>query len=265
MLRPSGIKTLFQRGAFRPRAACFGLFLVTLSMGFTPAVKGQAAIAQENSTGTFHECFAGCGIMAPQSLAAERPEYRGFTGWSAAIQDGASDRSDHALLHWVNRRQNPVFAATMRVADASFYPIAFGSVPAYWAVALLSEGVPSSDAVHYSIGWAATAGSTLLLKRVIARERPFVSDQDLIIRYSASELNELGDTSSMPSGHSSMSVFAATYLAIQVDTPAATIGGGLWASSVVVSRVWNGVHFPSDVLAGSVLGAGVALLVRHLD
>jgi membrane-associated phospholipid phosphatase len=40
--------------------------------------------------------------------------------------------------------------------------------------------------------------------------------------------------------------------------------GVLWAAGVAASRVYLGVHYPSDVVVGAVVGTGVALLVHQL-
>jgi len=186
--------------------------------------------------------------------------YKGFSGFNPELES-----ADGSILRWVNSRRNPVFGGWMEAADASFYPLVYSSVPLWWGAAWLHDDVETDAALAHTAGWLATAGSTMLLKRVIGRNRPYVSHPDLIIRYTPAELEALGNQSSMPSGHSSMSVFAASFLAMQVDSPFARIGGGLWASSVVVSRVWNGVHYPSDVIAGTLLGAGMAFLVHQFE
>jgi undecaprenyl-diphosphatase len=45
------------------------------------------------------------------------------------------------------------------------------------------------------------------------------------------------------------------------DVPALAIPIGVLVGAVAVSRVHTGVHYPSDVVVGSVLGAGTAAMV----
>ncbi|NBW93433.1 MAG: phosphatase PAP2 family protein [Bacteroidetes bacterium] len=230
-----------QRGAIRPRAASL-LLLLVLCAGWTGSTaNGQPATHME-------------------SAVVYSVVYRGFEGLP---QD--RDTPDVTVLRWVNRRTAPGFTHWMSVADASFYPTVYASVPVWWGVAYTTDLVSTTEAMAYTAGWLATAGSTILLKRLIGRERPFVSHSDLVIRYTEAELDALGRRASMPSGHSSMSAFTATFLVLKVSNPVIRAGSALWASSVAVSRVWNGVHFPSDTVAGFALGTGLAVLTRQFD
>lgn len=68
-------------------------------------------------------------------------------------------------------------------------------------------------------------------------------------------------TSSFPSGHSASAAAFATGVALE-SWPAAVPVAGL-AVGVAYGRVHTGVHYPSDVAAGLLLGAGCALLVRR--
>ena len=61
---------------------------------------------------------------------------------------------------------------------------------------------------------------------------------------------------SMPSGHA-MNWFAATLIVRTYFPRLVPLMLGI-ALTVAFSRVYNGVHFPSDVLAGAALGAGYA-------
>jgi membrane-associated phospholipid phosphatase len=86
----------------------------------------------------------------------------------------------------------------------------------------------------------------------------------LIVRRRRPELAGLppltGTTSrlSFPSAHASTS-FAAAGLYRRLGLPAVPLYGLAWALSL--SRLYLGVHYPSDVLAGAVLGGAVAASV----
>jgi undecaprenyl-diphosphatase len=66
-------------------------------------------------------------------------------------------------------------------------------------------------------------------------------------------------SASFPSSHAANSFGAATLVALR-DRRWAGAAWGI-AALVSLSRVYVGVHYPSDVLAGALLGVGCALLV----
>ncbi|GHI29723.1 hypothetical protein Sdagh_14530 [Streptomyces daghestanicus] len=69
-------------------------------------------------------------------------------------------------------------------------------------------------------------------------------------------------TTSFPSGHAASAAAFATGVAL--ESPAWGAAVAPVAAAVALSRVYTGVHFPSDVLAGAALGAGAAFAVRGL-
>lgn len=107
-----------------------------------------------------------------------------------------------------------------------------------------------------SLGLASLAINTIG-KRSVRRPRPLLDPVPLVRR-----LNRQPITTSFPSGHAaSAAAFAA---GVALESPAWGAAVAPLAFSVAVSRVYTGVHFPSDVLAGAVLGAGAAFAVRGL-
>jgi len=70
------------------------------------------------------------------------------------------------------------------------------------------------------------------------------------------------DKFSFPSGHSSGAFLLATALVVIYGGPMLVIY--LWAAGVALSRVVLGVHFPGDILAGSLMGSSIALACATL-
>ncbi|MES1221613.1 MAG: phosphatase PAP2 family protein [Bacteroidota bacterium] len=97
------------------------------------------------------------------------------------------------------------------------------------------------------------------LKRAINRKRPGEEYPAIIFPYR----NLRGK--SFPSGHTSLAFATATSLSIQLRKWYVVVPAYLWAGSVGYSRMYLGVHYPSDVLAGAALGIGSAWLAHWLN
>ena len=150
---------------------------------------------------------------------------------------------------------NPIFDRLMPFAsgNAYFYPaVVLLGVALVWkggtrglmCGVMLALIVPLDD------------GLCTLIKNAVGRDRPFITlhDVHMLVGRSGSR--------SMPSGHAS-NWFAGTMVAfiyyrrsVWVMLPIALVVG--------FSRIYNGVHYPSDVLAGAALGAGFAVAALWL-
>ncbi|MBU3699884.1 MAG: phosphatase PAP2 family protein [Candidatus Kapabacteria bacterium] len=93
-----------------------------------------------------------------------------------------------------------------------------------------------------------------LLKEVIQRPRPYMVLSDAI------QLVGSGG-GSFPSNHAMNSAIIAVILS--VFFPRFRSLWWAYAGIIAVSRVYCGVHYPSDVLGGLVIGVAVATLVLH--
>jgi len=92
------------------------------------------------------------------------------------------------------------------------------------------------------------------LKALIFRERPFV-DHPFI-----EKLSEAG-SSSFPSGHTLEAFAVAAALSLLFTRKKIVIPVYTWAMLVAYSRMALGVHYPSDVLAGIILGTFIGWMV----
>jgi len=93
------------------------------------------------------------------------------------------------------------------------------------------------------------------IKRTVRRRRPFFDGVGRVVGTRPTD-------ASFPSGHTAGSFAAAVALTTFYPRDAPLLLGV--ASAVGASRVYLGHHFPSDVLVGAGIGAGLGLLARSL-
>jgi membrane-associated phospholipid phosphatase len=99
--------------------------------------------------------------------------------------------------------------------------------------------------------------ATHALKISFERERPFTTYPNEITKHTGA------GSFSFPSGHTSMAFATATSLSLICPKWYVIVPSYLWASGVAYSRMYLGVHYPSDVLAGALIGSGISLLVHY--
>jgi membrane-associated phospholipid phosphatase len=102
------------------------------------------------------------------------------------------------------------------------------------------------------------SGITESLKYTINRDRPYKT-------YPYITKKSGGGSPSFPSGHTSGAFALATSLSLSYPKWYIIVPSYSWAGLVGFSRMDLGVHFPSDVLAGAIVGAGSAWLTYYIN
>jgi membrane-associated phospholipid phosphatase len=116
----------------------------------------------------------------------------------------------------------------------------------------------TNQGLEIGIALTATVAETYILKYAVNRDRPYVTYRDL---------KPLGEekSRSFPSGHTSSAFSTAMSLSLNYPKWYVAIPAFAWASATGYSRMYLGVHYPTDVLAGAVLGTGTAWLTHVVN
>ncbi|MEI8097325.1 MAG: phosphatase PAP2 family protein [Sediminibacterium sp.] len=104
---------------------------------------------------------------------------------------------------------------------------------------------------------AVNAVATEGFKIIVNRDRPFVTYPNTVFPISTDEKNK-----SMPSGHTSFSFTTATSVYLMYPKWYVALPAFAWATSVGYSRMYLGLHYPSDVLMGAVVGSSSAIITN---
>lgn len=168
------------------------------------------------------------------------------------VVEGKADPYDTAIFDVVHQIDNPVMHRFMEAVTQLGTHAAIGTAAGVTALAMLREG-RKNDAWTVVVSTGGAMAINTILKNIFQRQRP----QELARRI------KLPKSHSFPSGHSLLS--AATYPIVahhlvqhrSVATQAVVhTFAGMTILLVGFSRVYFGVHFPSDVLGGFAAGFG---------
>jgi undecaprenyl-diphosphatase len=194
---------------------------------------------------------AAIGAYLAIALAAVAVAGGVFAAVARAVARGHADRWDLAALGWMGRLDSAVLDGWALEVTA------LGGKVVVWMVVLLSSIFLWNSRHHYSAAllWVAALGGGLLnaaLKTAFDRARPDVFPWR----------TPHAGLASFPSGHamSAMVVYGTLAFLVARLAPTRFLRWLTWAVAATVilliglSRVYLGVHYPSDVVAGFLVG-----------
>lgn len=160
---------------------------------------------------------------------------------------------DHALFHLVNGAwTNPILDRAMPALSLS------GNLGAVWLALLgviaafggkTGRRISLAGLVAFAVGFA----SSELIKELTMRPRPFLTLDHVRLLVNAPH------SFAFPSGHTASSFAAASGAALAAKRLLGKVPSWGWgmlalAAAISYSRIYVGVHWPTDVAAGAVLG-----------
>lgn len=174
------------------------------------------------------------------------------TAWAANLPQGVRDVFEHITNFGLSGWFLIPFAVILIGLAAVISP----------ALPQMTRGVLTALAVRFGFLFLAIGVPGLfatIVKRLIGRARPFVGGADDPFSYMPFIWRP--EYAAMPSGHSTTSVAAA--IAIGAIWPRTRWVMWVFALTIMASRVIVLAHHPSDVIAGALVGATGAFLLRR--
>lgn len=174
------------------------------------------------------------------------------------LNDSIAQNWEINLLKNINPTQ-PTSTFQQNISK-SVYPLALAAPILIFSTGLINKDKKLQQQSYKIIGsllinTAVTQG----LKYAVNRKRPYEEYPLIINPYT------IENDASFPSGHTSTAFTLATSLTLQYKKWYVAIPLFAWASSVGYSRMYLGEHYPTDVLAGAVIGIGSAYLSEWLN
>lgn len=180
--------------------------------------------------------------------------------YAGAQTDTLAYHRDTVLLKEVYAWQAPVLTIPLQVANRTSYPM-FALVP----LAAYAAGDGWQPAARVVASELAAGVLAFAVKQTVGRPRPYTAHPDVVLRSDRTDRAVLArDSFGFPSGHAAFAFAAATSLSLSYPEWYVIVPAQAWATTVALSRVWHGAHYPSDVLAGAALGFVVAGAVHVL-
>lgn len=172
----------------------------------------------------------------------------------------AGQNCDINLLKSINEIDGGFVRGYSRFASASTPYLAIGIPVIIGLHGLIDKDQKAlEDAVYIGTSVIEAAAISYGFKYATNRQRPFDRYPDKIFP------RDYPESSSFPSAHTAAAFSLATSLSIRYPKWYVIAPSALWACSVGFARMNQGVHYPSDVLAGAVIGSGCAVANIYIN
>jgi membrane-associated phospholipid phosphatase len=206
--------------------------------------------------GTSVKIFAQTVVVPPKDTVAALPAPKPKVAVVVPKADNFIQRFDDRTMISLALHRTPEATPTARFLSRNLMYGNIG-VPA----GLLIGGIITKDRnMRENAGYVASSTAisfvaTYLIKKLVGRPRPFIRNLKIVPVYIPGE-------SSFPSGHTSTSFSTAMAVSRAYPKWYVIAPSFLWAGATGYSRMYLGVHYPTDVLGGAVLGTGTALALK---
>lgn len=181
-------------------------------------------------------------IIIPTSSALSQKNYAGLT-----------------YLHKLQDKRTDSKTSFYKLMSGTATPISLATPFSYWVAGMISKNKTlKKDALFALESFAYSQALTFGVKAISNKPRPHEADPTLISLKNAKN-------SSFPSGHTAEAFATATSLTLITHKWYVAVPAYTWASLVGYSRLYLGVHYPSDVIAGAFVGSGSAFLSYELN
>lgn len=162
---------------------------------------------------------------------------------------------DIDLLKKINVNRNTAFDPALKSITNTAVPLSIATPVVMYTIGLIhKDSLIKQKALFIGETFLASAFVTIASKSIFKRDRPYVTHPSI-------QPLSVEGSYSMPSGHTSSAFATATSLSMAFPKWYIVVPSFVWASSVGYSRMHLGVHYPSDVLVGALVGSGSAVLM----
>ncbi len=181
--------------------------------------------------------------------------------WAFCLQIGTSfsQNIDYQILKSLSKIQSPADNRFNKFVSDAAAPLSIGTPLLILGIGLVEKDEElKQKGLQTGIAFALTFGETYAIKHLVKRPRPYVTHPDL--------KNVTTEKSpSFLSGHTSSTFSIATSLSLNFPKWYVIVPAYTWAAATGYSRMYMNVHYPSDVLAGAILGSGTAWLTWKMN
>ena len=177
-------------------------------------------------------------------------------GWMALFQASAQNWD----INTVKKVNNWDMHDLSRGLSHSGLILPVGVPTAMGVYALIKKDQPLlKEAIYIGTSVIEALGITMAMKYTFDRQRPYEKYPDLIHPVSTEP------DPSFPSGHTAAAFSLATSLSITYPKWYVIAPSAVWACGVGLSRINQGVHYPSDVMTGAAIGVGCAFVNVYVN